>query len=357
MYVMGYADSPTSRTVVDSQDFKVKEFGRRLLTERRMTRSTMAEAREALGDFHTSDIRPKTFELNPEDRAKIENLCTEIRDVLMATKASKSRDHLSVRVKKRQEIEALKVGVLYNELITRRDEGYSVIIFVNFRKTLDALITMTRKKWPSEQYADQFSVIVGGQEASVRLKQVELFQTGKNKILLAMITAGGTGISLHDTIGGHPRYTLISPPESATVAMQAFGRVDRIGAKTDSVQRMIFIKDTIEEKIADSLNKKIQTIGDLNGDDEGDNLFLYEVYHEYEAKEEEEEDLSNKTIQIATDTKAQKILVGVPDYMISSFEEGIPTQCTPGMQIRGDKYIFDLKHKTDLLAFLKHLNE
>jgi hypothetical protein len=184
-----------------------------------------------------------------------------------------------------------------------------------------------------------------------------MFNSGENRIMLTMITAGGTGISLHDRIGGMPRYTLLSPPESATTTIQALGRVDRIGAKTDSIQRIIFVKDTIEEKIAESLNKKIQTIGDLNGDDNADNLFLFEVFHEYEQEDKEDTDFKSGTISVAVDRKNQRLVVSVPDYMIDSFEDGLPKQCVAGMKVRGERYLFDIVHQVDIVEFLNRLNE
>ncbi|MFS8159924.1 MAG: helicase-related protein [Candidatus Roizmanbacteria bacterium] len=361
MYVLGYANSPSGKSVVDDIEFKVRDFGMKLISERRMTRATMAEARKALGDSHTSDVKTKMFSLDDEDRVKIEALCTEIREILLATSGDKPKNHLAIRMQKRQEIEALKVGILFKECVIQREAGYAVVIFVNFKGTLEALISMVKQTWPKDQAGnEQYSLIVGGQEAQARLKQVQMFQSGATDIMLAMITAGGIGIGLHDLQGGRPRYGLMSPPESATVTVQALGRIDRIGAKTDSIQRIIFIKDTIEEKIAENLNQKIQTIGDLNGDEDADNLFLFEVCHKYKDDEDDEKVESNfepATISVAIDKQNNRMIITVPDYMVDSFESGIPKQCLPGMQYEDDKYFFALDHLTDMHEFLNRLNE
>lgn len=352
MYVLGYANRPNDGSLIDSPSFNVRKFGQKLMTERRMTRSTMAEARRALNDTHTSDIRTKMFKLDEEARGKIEKLCQEIRDILLASKDKRPHNHLALRLQKRQEIEALKTGIFHEELTKLRKEGWSVVVFVCFKKTLDALIAMVK---------EPHSVIRGGQKATERLGEVDKFQSGETNIMLSMIGAGGTGISLHDTKGGRPRYALHSPPESATQAIQAFGRVDRIGAKTDSKQCVIFVANTIEEKIAESLNRKMQTIGDLNNDQElVDNLFLFEVYHEYNGTNDVEadvhEDEDEPMIQVSVNKQEKQVIVTVPDYMVDEFETSLPAECINGMKIFGDKYKFPLKQYYTIIEFLQRLN-
>lgn len=354
MYVLGYAKNPKDKTIVDSVDFSVRSFGKKLKTERRMTRATMREARAALNDDHHSDTRTKMFRLDEEARNKIEKLCKEIRDILLASKEKKPKNHLAQRIALRQQIEALKLGILFEELKKRRAEGYSVVIFVNFKQSLAALQTLITEQMAHEKFA----VIIGGQSAAERLKQIESFQNGECDVMLSMIGAGGVGISLHDTKGGRPRYSLISPPESATQTIQILGRLDRIGAKTNSVQRIIFVSDTIEDKIASSLEKKMQTIGDLNdADGDADNLFLYEVYHEYEPKDSTIDDQDdNDTISMKVDKETRKVIVNVPDYMVEAFENGIPPQTTLTMRIHGSEYHFDIGHFHTIREYLAKLN-
>ena len=363
MYVLGYATSPKAKNIIDAEDFSVRDFGYRLISERRMTRSSMREAREALKDYHTTDVRTKMFKLNDADREKIQAACKEIRNVLSASEGKKPKNHLAIILQKRQEIEALKVGILFNELQSLRSAGYSVAIFVNFRESHAALISMIKKDLSNEKY----SVIIGGQEAGVRLREIDKFQNGDVDIIICMVTAGGIGISLHDTKGGRPRYGLISPPESATQTVQAIGRLDRIGAKTDSIQRIIFIADTIEEKIAENLNRKMQTIGELNGDeDEADNLFLYDIIHDYNGTKHEihngsqdgSQDSSTNgagEVLLEVDNGSKTIIVSIPPYMCNAFENGIPQEALGSMKIRGDKYHFDITHKGIIVEFLQNL--
>ena len=53
-----------------------------------------------------------------------------------------------------------------------------------------------------------------------------------------MTQAGGTGLSLHDVNGEHPRVSLISPSFSAIDLKQALGRIHRAGAKSPAVQKL-----------------------------------------------------------------------------------------------------------------------
>lgn len=353
MYVLGFANSIKEKTVVETPEFSVKEFGYRLLSERRMTRATMKEARDALGDFHTSDIRTKMFKLEEKDRKRIQELCEEIRKVLQAGEGKRPKNHLAIRLQARQEIEAIKMGIFVEEYKKLRDK-YAVAIFVNFIESHKALTAMIRKEFPNEV----ISSIKGGQGAYERLQEIENFQKGISNVMISMIGAGGTGIGLHDVNGTKPRYGLHSPPESATQMVQTLGRLDRLGSKSDSVQRIVFIADTIEEKMAEGLLKKMKVISELNGEDDFDNIFLYDQIHAYV---ETESNVATKLereageIKIKLDKSKKQIIVSIPDYMVDAFEKGLPPVAVPSMQIDGDSYRFEEEHLAVIQEFLQDL--
>ena len=83
-------------------------------------------------------------------------------------------------------------------------------------------------------------------------------------IIICNIQSGGTGISLHDTNGNHPRISLISPTWSAQDLLQVLGRIHRAMAKTNSIQKIIFCKGTFDENIGYILKNKINNILMLN---------------------------------------------------------------------------------------------
>jgi superfamily II DNA or RNA helicase len=155
--------------------------------------------------------------------------------------------HILVEIlRARQLAEAAKVPDILDMITDACAEGYSVAVFVNFTDTVKALAdTLTHA-----------SVIVGGQRSTVREDNVQRFQMNQTNVIICNIAAGGVGVSLHDTEGGHPRMSLISPTFNVKDYIQTLGRVHRAGAKSPVVQRVLIASKTIEEKIVDKLEKK-----------------------------------------------------------------------------------------------------
>jgi superfamily II DNA or RNA helicase len=156
-----------------------------------------------------------------------------------------------------QKIELLKVPTfveLTNDFI---QNGFSVVIFVNFTETLKKIGTLL--------HTDNF--IFGEQSYDDREDIIQRFQENKIRVIICNIKAGGVGVSLHDLQGGHPRISLISPTWSSIDLVQALGRIHRAGSKTKSLQRIIYAANTVEEKIADKLKVKLANINSLNNGD------------------------------------------------------------------------------------------
>ena len=155
--------------------------------------------------------------------------------------------HILVEIlRARQLAEAAKVSDILDMVTDACAEGYSVVIFVNFTDTIKALAdTLTHA-----------SIIMGGQTAMVREDNIQRFQTNQTNVIICNIAAGGVGVSLHDTVGNHPRMSLISPTFNVKDYIQTLGRVHRAGAKSPVVQRVLIASKTIEEKIVDKLEKK-----------------------------------------------------------------------------------------------------
>jgi len=154
----------------------------------------------------------------------------------------------------RQLAEAAKVPDILDMVADACAEGYSVAVFVNFTDTIKALADAIPNA----------SVIVGGQSDVVREGNVSRFQTNQTNVILCNTAAGGVGVSLHDTVGGHPRMTLISPTFNVKDYIQVLGRVHRAGAKSPAVQRILVASKTIEEKIIDIMEKKRISLATLH---------------------------------------------------------------------------------------------
>lgn len=354
MYVLGYGSNPNDRSVINDKSFSVRNFGQQLLAQKRMTRATMKEAKSATGDQFSSDNRVKMFSVSEEEKSKVQNAAIEIRNALKGIEGKSSSNHLAVRLQKRQEIEMIKVAILLQETERLLDEGWGVAVFLNFLPSHDAFCSMLVKARPDVTY----SVIKGGQAAFDRLKQVELWQKKTNRVIVVMLQAGGVGIGLHDVFGTGKSYGLHSPPESATLMVQALGRLDRLGSKSNSVQRIVFIAGTIEEQIAASLVKKMTMIGDLNNEEESktDNIFLFEEVEAYSQKPKETLNFERAVgIKMNVDKAKGVFSVVIPDSLVDAFECGIPQAACVSMRSSGDSYQFPLEHRAVITEFLNNL--
>jgi hypothetical protein len=80
-------------------------------------------------------------------------------------------------------------------------------------------------------------------------------------------SAGGVGISLHDTHGRHPRHSLISPPESARDLIQVLGRNRRVGQKSPAFRSVITLAGSIESRVSAAVARKADQIETINDGD------------------------------------------------------------------------------------------
>lgn len=159
--------------------------------------------------------------------------------------------------KARQEIEVAKIPTFVKLARKYLAEGKSVAFFVNYTDTLKHLAKLLNTD----------CLIHGGQTIDCRDNNIKKFQSNESKIIICNIIAGGSAISLHDLLGGHPRVSLISPTWSASDLIQVFFRTSRIGGKTETIQKIIFCEGTIEEKICENVRLKIENVAILNNDD------------------------------------------------------------------------------------------
>ena len=96
---------------------------------------------------------------------------------------------------------------------------------------------------------------------------IDGFQKDKHRCLVLQTGAGGVGISLHDTIGRHPRHSLISPPENARDLIQALGRNRRVGQKTPAFRSVITLANSIERRVKVAVERKATQIETINDGD------------------------------------------------------------------------------------------
>ena len=176
---------------------------------------------------------------------------------LAASKAADKPHPMTEILRARQESELLRVPILQDLANSLLDEGRSVVIFCNFRNSLDSLLSNFKS----------CSVIWGNQTTEEREQMISDFQGDKTNVMLCQIQSGGVGVSLHDENGIRPRSSLICPTYSAIDLKQALGRIHRAGAKSKAVQRIIFAADSIEETVMKKVKAKLKNIETLNDGD------------------------------------------------------------------------------------------
>ena len=147
---------------------------------------------------------------------------------------------------------------LYVALVKEHlDNGFHVAVFVNFVPSIEAL----------QQKLNTDCIIVGGQRDDVRQNNKNNFQSDQCKVILLNSESGGTSISLHDLHGNYPRCAIISPTDNAKTLIQVMGRIHRAEAKSEAINYLVCAEDTIEERVYDNVNSKMNDIQTLNDGD------------------------------------------------------------------------------------------
>lgn len=211
---------------------------------------------------HFSNSQIITEPLDMGDNGQIQKLYeemdAEIAELQVAMKGDKTGGgELTKMLRTRQAIELLKIPAILELTSDLLAEGQSVAIFVNFRGTLEALTSRLK----------DCVTIWGGQSAQERQDAIDAFQTNQARVICCILSAGGLGVSLHDTTGDAPRTALISPGYDAKELLQALGRIDRAGAKTDSTQRILFAANSLEESVEASVRGKLKNLENLHAAD------------------------------------------------------------------------------------------
>jgi superfamily II DNA or RNA helicase len=192
---------------------------------------------------------------------EIREIYREMEDELAVLEAAEKHDSKSEaaealvkQLRARQRVELLKVPVIKDMVEDLLAEGKSIAVFVNFKATLDAL---------AEKLGTR-ATVHGDQTTDERQQHIDGFQNDQERVIICNIAAGGVGVSLHDVTGQFPRAAIISPSWNEKDIIQTMGRVHRAGGKTPSMQRILFAAGTVEEKVQQSVVKKIKRLKTLN---------------------------------------------------------------------------------------------
>ena len=207
-------------------------------------------------NFPETFITAKLVDLEAEDAEEVRKAYGE-----MDPKLKEAPTNSLVRdTRGRQRSEFAKCGYLADAVEDHLAEGKSVVVFLCYRESLARLAGKLRGKG-----IDDFREIHGGNTPGDRQLALDEFQSNKNRVMLAMIQAGGISVDMHDIHHQRQRVSLITPGFNSSELKQAFGRVHRAGG-TASIQQLILAAKTIEERVYDKVSGKLQNISAANGE-------------------------------------------------------------------------------------------
>jgi len=218
--------------------------------------------RDTIPNFPESQIDAECYNMEEDVQNKINNIYAEMEaelDKLRKKEKTDKESQLTIILREREKIELLKVPLFIEMIEDGIDNGMSIVVFLNFTQTLNSIAKKLN-----------ISCIFDGKTKSdTRQQNVDDFQSNKQRVILVNLQSGGAGLSLHDLDGNYPRLALISPSYSAVNMRQALGRVWRDSAKSKSIQKIVFVSGTIEEKVCKQVNEKLNNLdlindGDLN---------------------------------------------------------------------------------------------
>lgn len=223
--------------------------------------------------FPESHIVAEAYDLGANE-AKIQSVYEDMEAELakLEEKAESYSEHIfAVMMEARRKAELCKVPLFVEMVEDLYDEGKSVVLFVNFTDTVDAVVKRLEKM---PKLKDTVGYIVGGQSDKQRVSDINAFQADTKRIMIVNIAAGGTGVSLHDLNGKFPRASIVSPNWSAYNMRQALGRIWRLEGKTKSYQRIVYAAKCIEENICHRVQHKLACLDTLNDGDLAEHLTL-----------------------------------------------------------------------------------
>ena len=110
---------------------------------------------------------------------------------------------------------------------------------------------------------DEVGVYTGAVTAASAKKSKADFLAGRKRVLIATMAKGGTGLSLHDTVGNRPTVQVnINLPWVATGVAQVSGRVARYGIQSRAQIEWLFASNiSFEGKLAARVGGRMQDMG------------------------------------------------------------------------------------------------
>ena len=228
--------------------------------------------------FPESHVVAESYDLGPTATKNLQHAesVMEYELAQLEEKCEGYSEHIfAIMTRYRRHSELLKVPMFVDMIEDLFDEGKSIAVFVNYDDTVQAISKLLREM---PKFKGLIGYVVGGQNADVREKDIQAFQSDQKRVIIANTAAGGVGISLHDLNGKHPRASIISPTWSAQNMMQCLGRIWRQGGQSKSYQRIVYASGVgIEEKICLRVQFKLNCLNTLNDGDLAEHVLWLEA--------------------------------------------------------------------------------
>lgn len=205
-------------------------------------------------DFPEETVETVLVDLAERDHAALvrayEEMPANIKDIRPGT------DEMVKLLRMRQQAEFAKAEVIAQMAVEAVEDGCSTFICVNFT---DARLRIENYL---SKHAVPFANIYGGQNEMERQRGIDAFQDNRIHVMVGMSSACGVALSLHDVRHERPRVSLISPGYSCSELKQALGRIRRVGGTT-ATQRIVLAANSVEERVARAVNRKIDNLDAL----------------------------------------------------------------------------------------------
>jgi len=198
-----------------------------------------------------------------EERQAYENAYNEYLEELFKLRGQTGHGILAARLvamqKFRQKAEEIRSPIVAGRAHNAITEGSQVIIASNFKNMLRGAWQALTKRYGYDP--DRIGFVTGGQTAEQRQRHVDEFQAGKRDVMLLTMQAGGVGISLHhEQDEARPRHIILPPTWSAIDLIQCLGRSHRITSRSNTLQEVLWYRNTIEERVAAVVENKVKCI-------------------------------------------------------------------------------------------------
>lgn len=205
-------------------------------------------------DFPEETVETVLVDLAERDHAALvrayEEMPENIKDIRPGT------DEMVKLLRMRQQAEFAKAEVIAQMAVEAVEDGASCFICLNFTDT------RLRVQAALEKARVIYASIYGGQNEKERQMGIEAFQDNRIHVIVGMSSACGVALSLHDVRHERPRVSLISPGYSCSELKQALGRIRRVGGTT-ATQRIVLAANSVEERVARAVNRKIDNLDAL----------------------------------------------------------------------------------------------